>query len=324
MSRHLERLLQLDTLLRSSQWNTIKTLAEALEVSERTVRNDLAFLRDRYHAPIAWNRKQGHHYAESEWRLETIPLTQGELFALTLGARLLDACSGSAYHAVLQSAIEQLSRRLPEATWFDVQSLTEERFSLNAGASIQLDAELWQRLETACQRHQRVWMRYFVPDRNQITERQFDPYLIYLCRGNPYTIGYCQLRQDIRWFRIDRIRSLELLEVTFAVDASFDPKQYFAKIFQFEVGGKPQAVAIWFDATIANYIRERVWHRSQRLEEHGDGALTLHLEVSGMNDIKRWVLGYGKGARVLAPPELVALVKAEVQGLYQQYFDADP
>jgi predicted DNA-binding transcriptional regulator YafY len=51
MSRHLERLLQLDQLLRSAQRHTAESLASALEVSERTVRSDIAFLRDRYHAP---------------------------------------------------------------------------------------------------------------------------------------------------------------------------------------------------------------------------------------------------------------------------------
>ncbi len=51
MSRHLERLLELDRLIRLSERHTANTLAEALEVSERTVRNDLDFMRDRYNAP---------------------------------------------------------------------------------------------------------------------------------------------------------------------------------------------------------------------------------------------------------------------------------
>lgn len=47
MSRHLERLLQIDALLRSGQRQTAFGIAEAVEVGERTIRNDLAFLRDR-------------------------------------------------------------------------------------------------------------------------------------------------------------------------------------------------------------------------------------------------------------------------------------
>jgi hypothetical protein len=41
--------------------------------------------------------------------------------------------------------------------------------------------------------------------------------------------------------------------------------------------------------------------------------------VRGMNDLKRWVLGYGKGAIVREPPELVELVRAEMEQMYYNY-----
>lgn len=91
MSRVLERLLQIDQLLRTAPRQTAVTIAEALEVSERTVRNDLAFLRDRFSAPLNFNRQKGIHYTDPDWRLPSISLSQGELFALTLGARMLQA-----------------------------------------------------------------------------------------------------------------------------------------------------------------------------------------------------------------------------------------
>ena len=63
MSRHLERLLKIDNLLRSSNLQTSDTLADALEVTERTIRSDLAFLRDRFHAPLEYKKKTGWHYS---------------------------------------------------------------------------------------------------------------------------------------------------------------------------------------------------------------------------------------------------------------------
>ena len=105
MSRRLERLLQLDTLLRQPQRQTAQTLADALEVSERTVRSDIEFLRDRFSAPIEYSKAQGHFYTNSDWRLPTVPLTKGELFALTIGARMLESYAGSAYATDLRSAI---------------------------------------------------------------------------------------------------------------------------------------------------------------------------------------------------------------------------
>jgi predicted DNA-binding transcriptional regulator YafY len=94
MSRiQLERLLKIDELIRGPERQIAQSLADALEVSERTIRDDIAFMRDRFHAPIATIKSKGYHYTDPNWRLPSIPLSQGELFALTLGARMLSAYS---------------------------------------------------------------------------------------------------------------------------------------------------------------------------------------------------------------------------------------
>jgi predicted DNA-binding transcriptional regulator YafY len=109
----------------------------------------------------------------------------------------------------------------------------------------------------------------------------------------------------VRWFRVDRIQQLDLLGEQFEIDPTFDREDHFASAFQHEVGGIPTAIAIWFDTQTAPYIRERRWHPTQQIEEHPDGALPLQFVVRGLNEVKRWVLYYGSGARVLEPPELV-------------------
>lgn len=322
MSRHLERLLQIDSLIRNGQRQTAPKLAQVLEVSDRTIRNDIAFLRDRYHAPIDYKPNQGYFYTDPTWRLPTITLSQGELFALTLGARMLETYAGSAYASELQSAIARLSERLPEQTWVDLQQVAEERILFRSGAEINLNPEIWHKLEDACRLHKTVQMVYYTATRNAVSERKFDPYVLHIYRGtNPYAIGFCHARQEIRWFRVDRIRQLDLLEDSFVQDPTFDVKDHLEMIFQHEAGGTPTSVSVWFDASTAPFIRERRWHPTQELEEHLDGSLTLHMFVRGLNDLKRWVLGYGKGAVVKGPPELVELVKAEIVGMNEQYLE---
>lgn len=321
MSRHLERLLVIDSLIRSSTRLTNKCIAEALEVSERTVRSDLAFLRDRYHAPLHFTRSKGHHYTDPEWRLPSISLSQGELFALTLGARMLQAYAGSAYISDLRSAILRLSERLPEETWINLQQIADERILFTSGAETYLDPQIWSQLVEACHSSRQVKINYYTASRNANSDRVIDPYLLHIYRGtNPYLIGFCHNRQDIRWFRVDRIKTLQLLDSKFIRDPTFNNQEYLEKIFQAEVGnGNPKLVVIWFNATTAPYIRERRWHPTQKINEHSDGSITLQMQVTGLNEIKRWVLGYGKGAVVKEPPELVALVKGEVEEMSKHY-----
>jgi predicted DNA-binding transcriptional regulator YafY len=320
MSRHLERLLKIDNLLRSYPQQTSVSLSQATEVSERTIRNDLALLRDRFYAPLEYSKKKGWYYTDPTWRLPSISLSQGELFALILGARMLEAYAGSAYEKELQSSIERLSERLPERTWIDLQQIADERISFRGGAENQLDPSIWNQLIEACRSSKKVWMCYYTASRNAFSERSIDPYLLHIYRAtNPYLIGFCHQRKETRWFRIDRIQELRILDESFDRDPNFDAKTYLQQIFQAEVGGKPVPVAIWFDAATAPFIRERRWHISQQIEEHTDGSLTLHLVASGLNDLKRWVLGYGKGAVVQEPAELVRLVKGEIEGMSQHY-----
>jgi predicted DNA-binding transcriptional regulator YafY len=320
MLRQEERVIRLDQLLRNRDRTTAQHLADELEVSERTVRADITFLKDRLHAPILYGKKQGFYYKDPTWRLSTYPLTQGELFALTLGARMLKAYSGTAYRRELETAIARLSERLPEQNWVDLQKLSEEHMLFRSGAALDLDPEIWNNLETACHNQRSVLMTYYTASRNATSDRVFDPYLLHIYRGtNPYVIGYCHNRKMIRWFRVDRIRKLAPTNDNYIRDPNFDPSQYLDQIFQHEVGDGAVDVAIEFDSATAPYIRERKWHPSQELIEHADESVTLTMTVGGLNDIKRWVLSYGKGARVLSPPKLIAMVKTEIAEMNSYY-----
>lgn len=260
MPRRLERILRLDELIRKPERSTAGRLAGVLEVSERTILGDIAFLRDRFGAPLVFSQKLGFYYTEPNWRLPTITLTQGEIFALTIGARMLEAYTGTTYQAELRSAIARLAERLPEQTWVDLQQLANENVLFRAGATLDLDPEIWQTLETACQLKQRVAMRYYTAGRNDETERLLDPYLLHFTRNNPYVTGYCHRRLMVRWFRVDRIREIQLLKERFEVDPSFDRQKHFEDVFQHEVGGEAYEIAVWFDMQTAPYIRERRWH----------------------------------------------------------------
>jgi predicted DNA-binding transcriptional regulator YafY len=318
-ARQLERLLEIDRLIRSPKRQTAATLARELEVSERTIQTDIAFLKNRYFAPIAFHKSEGLYYTDGDWRLPTVGLSQGELFALTLGARMLEAYSGTVYGVELRSAIARLAERLPEQVWVNLQQLVDENVLFRTGAELDLDPQVWQVLEMACQLKQRVLMRYYTAGRNDESERRLDPYVLHFTRNNPYVTGYCHKREMVRWFRVDRVRSIQLLEARFEVDPKFDREKHFADVFQHEVGEATHDVAIWFNAQTAPYIRERRWHPTQEIEEDADGSLTLRMRVRGLNELKRWILFYGKGAIVLEPQELVEMVQEEISLMYRQY-----
>ncbi|HEY9909071.1 MAG TPA: hypothetical protein V6D18_15860 [Thermosynechococcaceae cyanobacterium] len=70
--------------------------------------------------------------------LPSISLSQGELFAVTLGARMLEAYAGLLYVTELRSAILRLNRRLPEQTWVDLQQVATKRILFRSGVTLTL------------------------------------------------------------------------------------------------------------------------------------------------------------------------------------------
>ncbi|NET48532.1 MAG: WYL domain-containing transcriptional regulator [Merismopedia sp. SIO2A8] len=323
MFRRLERFLQFDELLRSSQRYTLQSLAEALECSQRTVQYDIDFLRDRFDAPIAETRERGWHYTDADWRLDTVPLTQGEVFALTLGARMFAAYGGSAYAEELESALEQLCQRLPTETQVKLRQVRGEKVLFHIGAAlVNLNPDVWQRLEFATQMEQSVRMEYFTASRNELSERVLDPYVLYIKRSNPYVTGFCHSNQDIRDFRIDRVRWVEVLPDAFEMVPGFGRRAYVDVPFFHERGGEPQRVVVEFDGRCAPYIKERQWHESQSMRELDNGWLRFEVETRSLAEVKRWVLGFGAGAIVREPPELVKMVRSELERMSKQYKEA--
>ena len=80
----------IDQALRARKWPNDRTLAADLEVDPRTIRRDLEFLRDQYHAPIAYDKAhRGYYYTEPTFNLSFPQLTQGELIALFLADRMM-------------------------------------------------------------------------------------------------------------------------------------------------------------------------------------------------------------------------------------------
>jgi predicted DNA-binding transcriptional regulator YafY len=72
-------------------------------------------------------------------------------------------------------------------------------------------------------------------------------------------------------------------------------------------------VRIVFARALAPYIRERVWHASQRLRDLQDGRVEMTLTVADTLEIRRWILGYGVQAEVVAPEGLRKALRVEAE-----------
>jgi len=91
------------------------------------------------------------------------------------------------------------------------------------------------------------------------------------------------------------------------------------KSFQLELGERTWKVSILFLPRTAPYIREKVWHEEQEIEEKEDGSLIITFPSMSLGEVSRWVMSFGSGAVVLRPRQLIELVEAELMSALSRY-----
>lgn len=317
----LYRIYQIHRLLRSHRYPDLKSLVQKFEVSERTILRDLNTMRYDFGAPIAYSRqRRGYYYSDEKFTLPTLHLTQGEAIAIFLGERLLSQYRGTPFELAIRSAFEKISALLPEEISLDFSEV-ERLISFDVeplrGEEKQL-AEAFNLLSQAAHERRTVEMTYFSQYRGEETERQVDPYHLRSSFGAWYLIGYCHMRAEVRMFALDRIRDLRLTDQIFAIPEDFSVEEYLGDSLHLE-RGQPVEVAIKFDPYQARWIRERVWHPSQSIEELPDGSLILRMVVGSLGEVKRWAMSFGARAEVLEPERLREDICREIERVGEVY-----
>jgi predicted DNA-binding transcriptional regulator YafY len=235
----------------------------------------------------------------------------------------LQALGDSPHAAILASVVERLSEQLPETVRLAPETLSRMlRFDMGHG--VQAPLETMKALHDAT-RDQRVFrIRYRSNSKDEVTERDVEPYTLVCTQGRWYLIAYCRYRTDMRDFRIDRILSYERIDEVFAIPPDFDLDAYLGPAFGMHRGDRTYPVRIRFSAYQARWIQEEVWHESQFLKRRDDGVLDVMMQVTGLNDVARWVLSYGGEAEVIAPPVLRHRVAVEARRMAKLYENDQP
>ncbi|HXG71910.1 MAG TPA: WYL domain-containing protein, partial [Gemmatimonadaceae bacterium] len=105
-------------------------------------------------------------------------------------------------------------------------------------------------------------------------------------------------------------------------DDLFKPRPLPTEPFADSMGvntGTPEKIVIEFDASVAAFIREREWHRSQVMTALEGGTLRVTLNVCNDRALVAWVLGFGPEARVVSPPALARQIFEAADLTRQRY-----
>ena len=311
----LERMLQIHQAIQSGSYPNATTLAAELEVCTKTINRDTDFMRDRLGLPMEYDGTRcGYHYTQPVSSFPTLQITEGELFALLVAEKALQQYRGTNFEKPLVSAFKKMASSLPDTVSLNLADW-EQTISFRTSAEPILNLETFDALAQAAAQRRQLKLTYRKPGRAATEERIVDPYHLANINGEWFLFAYDHLRKDIRTFVPARIKSIEPTGKTFLRSQKFSLEKRLRDSFGVHAGQGEFDVVLQFSETAADYIREKRWHPSQQIRELKQGRLELHLKLSGLEEIKRWVLSWSGEAVVVKPPELAALVKASAQNL---------
>jgi predicted DNA-binding transcriptional regulator YafY len=172
----------------------------------------------------------------------------------------------------------------------------------------------------------KVRMVYETRSRGGATsERVARPYYLMPYVRSWQLIAYCELREAVRMFKVDRIREATLLDERYHIPGDFDVDAYMGTGWGAMRGGtgEPVDVVLRFGPEAGQWVSEEYWHPSQQVEVQPDGSVLFRLRIAAITpEFVNWILYYGRRVEVLEPESLRERVAEEHRRAVEVYESA--
>jgi len=286
--------------------------------STRSLRRYLAVLGE---AGFPWHfdRMANAYRFAGGYSLKRLDLSHGELFGL-VALRSLGASIGG----TIGSSIDEVTEKLVGTAGRGVRARVDGRSPVAFRLpEIHLD-EAGERafsLLAAAERTSRGVEFAYLDKEGVRSARTADPYGFVINGGRIYCVAYDHDRRDKRTFAVDSMSDVRVSSRTFTKPLDFDIGSYaensISGVLQ---GGSTSEVVVRFAPRVAKAAIAANVVADRRVERRDDGSVEIAYRVADVDELVRWVLGWGAQAEILAPSsarERVASLAREIAAKYE-------
>lgn len=317
-----ERFYRINQLLATRQAVTLQVFLDELEVSQATFKRDLEYLRDRFHAPIIYDRDRlGYRYDDDDqshpFELPGMWFNETEVHALLVMEYLLE----NLQPGLLTPHIRPLQTQIRALLDKGDHSVDEirHRIRLLPLAARRMKLKPFEILCAGLLSRKRLRISQYSRQRDEHLERDISPQRLVHYRDNWYLDSWCHLRKDLRTFSVDTIKEAELL----AVPAKDIPDKALDEIFLpgygIFSGKKTKTAKLRFSPERARWVSREEWHPEQVGHVGKDGFYHLHVPYSDDRELLMDILKFGPDLEVLGPASLRKTVTKRLQSSLSHY-----
>ncbi|MBI2603184.1 MAG: WYL domain-containing protein [Deltaproteobacteria bacterium] len=301
----------------------IRLQDRGFDVGKRTVYRDLEALRA---ARFPLEEKGKDESYGARWTLEKttklnnyLIFSARELLALYFARNVLSPLKDTPFYADLISTFTKIEEKISGSGQEYLDEIGRELiFEAGPRWGLGIDPDTLETVRSACAERQKLRFSYKSVNKPDGMERTVGPQFIYFAKGSLYLVAEDLESGTNKIYAIPRMTDAKMLEDPFD-GVLEDPEKYFESSFGVYHGANPVSVVLQASQLLANYIKERRWHPSQRVISRGDGSVEVHFDVAITPELIHWIMGFGAEMLVLKPIELVDRIKEETEKLINLY-----
>jgi len=303
---------------------TVKEMSQETDVSEKTIRRDLETFQ---RAGFPLIETVGDH-GRKKWRIESaksqpeLSFAFDEVVAIYLARHLMEPLAGTVFWQAAQRAFKKIRASFgPKAIEYVERFAGMFHQTMVGTSDYSKKADLIDELMIGIEDRWAVFITYQSLQATEPVTYDIYPYGLTYHRGSLYLVGKAPDHDEVRIWKVDRIEKAHVEELRFQMPEDFDLHQHLSKSFGVFHGDGDVHVKVRFSPTVARYVQESQWHASQKLTKQNDGDVVAEFDLDNTEEIKRWILSFGKHAVALEPAGLHQDIMEELSVLSGLYGD---
>ena len=320
-----ERIYQIDQMLDGRKFVTRMQLQERLGVSWATLKRDLAYLKNRLHAPIVFDRDLGGYrfdhdtkHVGPQYKLPGLWFSAEEIHALlTMQHLLSNLDTGGLLGPHIKPLLARLTGMLGTAD--DPAEEVKRRIRIEAVGARRFNLDHFQAVGSALLRRKRLLIRYHARGTDETTEREVSPQRLIHYRDNWYLDVWCHLRDGLRSFAVDAIERAEILDKRAKDVADKRLDEVLGSGYGIFSGEDVTWATLRFTPARARWVAAERWHPKQEATVRKDGSFELKIPYADDRELMMDILKYGADCTVVGPKALRDRVAAELDRNRAQY-----
>ncbi|NLE25074.1 MAG: YafY family transcriptional regulator [Clostridiaceae bacterium] len=312
----LDRLVSIIVMLLRKEKVQAKELAEMFEVSVRTIYRDIEAINLAGIPIVTYQGVNGGIGIAEGYRLDKSVLTEDEMYTIvsTLNG-IATTMPDNRYEIIMEKIKNTIPSKQLESMDSKIKQLIIDFFPWGSSKMLKESISVIKR---AIENHDLIQFSYIDFSANK-TIRVVEPYSLVLKSQNWYLHAWCQTRQDLRVFKLSRIKELIVL------DQKFEMREIEIDHLNFDTdwkySGKTVNLQLLFDAEMANIAFEFF---GENLEKQNDGKLLLKTEMPEGYWLYGFILSFGTGVEVIHPPHVRDALANISKNIYKKYSSEEP